>query len=211
MQTLLVLGATGLVGREVLALALADARLTQVIAPTRRALPAHPRLLNPVVDFEHLDAGADFWRVDAVIGALGTTIGDAGSQAAFKRVDQDYTLAVASLTRAQGARAFALTSAKGANPASPIFYSRIKGEVEAQLRALHFDSLTLVRPGLLDGDRVQQRPGEQFALRVSRALKAVLPPAWRAVPASAVARTLLEAALAGVPGVQVIESAQIAR
>ena len=73
MRTLLLLGSTGLVGQQALALALADDRLTQVIAPTRRPLPPHPRLLNPQVDFEHLPAQAPWWRADAVICALGTT------------------------------------------------------------------------------------------------------------------------------------------
>lgn len=211
MRTLMILGATGLVGRAALQLALADSGVAQVVAPTRRTLPAHPRLINPVVDFDQLDTQASYWQVDAIISALGTTIRDAGSQAAFRRVDYDYTVQAVTLARAHGARACALTSAKAANPGSSVFYSRVKGEVEDALRQLQFDSLTLVRPGLLDGERTQHRPGEQFALRVSRALDGVLPAAWRAVPIEAVARTLLAAVQAGKPGVHVIESAQIAR
>ncbi len=75
---LLLVGASGAVGREVLAAALADPRIRQVVAPTRRPLPAHPRLLNPVVDFAALPADAPWWQVDAVICTLGTTIKTAG-------------------------------------------------------------------------------------------------------------------------------------
>ncbi|MGP1681746.1 MAG: hypothetical protein ACTS8S_05395, partial [Giesbergeria sp.] len=71
---LLLLGATGAVGREVLALALADARVAQVVAPTRRALAAQARVENPVVDFENLDPNAPWWQADAVVCALGTTL-----------------------------------------------------------------------------------------------------------------------------------------
>lgn len=209
MSRLLLLGASGLVGRTALSLALADARVSEVVAPSRRALPAHPRLRNPIIDFDAIDPDAPDWRVDAVICALGTTIRDAGSQAAFRRVDYDYPLAFAKLAQAAGARAFALTSAKNANPHSRVFYSRTKGELEVALRAIGYDSLTLLRPGLLDGDRQAHRPMEQLALRISRGLDGVLPAAWRAVPASAVAKHLLAAALQATPGVQVIESAQL--
>ena len=209
MQTLLLLGATGLVGRAALTQALVDPRVDRVVAPTRRALPPHPRLRNPLVDFDALDPDSQDWQVDAVVCALGTTIRDAGSKAAFRRVDFEYPLAFARLARAQGAHAFALTSAKGANPRSPVFYSRTKGDVEDALRALEFPSLTFLRPGLLDGPRTQHRAMEQLALRISRGLAPVLPASWRPVHADAVAHALLDSALEGRPGVQVIESARI--
>ena len=81
----MLVGATGLVDCEVLSLALADPKVQQVVAPTRRALPAHAKLLNPVVDFAALPEDADWWAVDAVVCALGTTVKTAGSQAAFPK------------------------------------------------------------------------------------------------------------------------------
>jgi hypothetical protein len=135
MTTLLLAGATGLVGQAVLRRALDDARVTRVVAPTRRALPAAPKLDNPLVDFDRLPADAPWWAVDAVICTLGTTIRDAGSPQAFRVVDHDYPLAVARLARQHGASTFALTSAMGADPASRIFYNRTKGELERDLAA----------------------------------------------------------------------------
>ncbi|WP_407274908.1 hypothetical protein V6C39_05835 [Dickeya ananatis] len=96
---LLLVGATGLVGHQVLLKALAESRITQVTAPVRRELPAHDKLLAPQVSFEHLPQDADWWQADAVICTLGTTIKTAGSQAAFYRVDHDYPLAVARLAK----------------------------------------------------------------------------------------------------------------
>jgi nucleoside-diphosphate-sugar epimerase len=104
-RRLLLVGATGLVGQAVLAAALADERVARVVAPTRRPLPAHPRLDNPVVDFARLPADAPWWRVDAVICTLGTTLREAGSRAAFQQVDRDYPAAVARLARSHGATA----------------------------------------------------------------------------------------------------------
>jgi len=209
MKRILLVGASGLVGDALLQQALQHPDVECVIAPARRPLPAHAKLLNPQVDFENLPAAATWWQVDAVICTLGTTIREAGSQPAFRKVDHDYPLAVARLAHRHGARSYALTSASGANPASRLFYARTKGEVEQGLAQVGFDSLTLVRPGLLGGERAQRRPMEHIGMQVLGALDAVLPARYRVVPAIAVARTLLEAALSARPGVHVVESEAI--
>ena len=207
---LLLVGATGLVGREVLRLALADARVSQVVAPVRKPLPAHPKLDAPVVDFDRLPPDAPWWQVDAVICTLGTTMKLAGTRQAFLRVDHDYPLAVARLALAAGTRTYALNSAAGANAASRIFYNRVKGELERDLEQLGFASLTHVRPGLIGGERDVARAGEGAALRLLRVLGPVLPRRWRINPAPRIAQALLEAALAGAPGVHVVSSEQLA-
>jgi uncharacterized protein YbjT (DUF2867 family) len=209
MTRLLLVGATGLVGQSVLAQVLADPRVEQLVAPTRRALPAHPKLLNPVVDFEALPDDAAWWSVNAVVCALGTTIKIAGSQAAFYRVDHDLPLEVARRALQHGASSFALNSALGASAASPVFYSRTKGELERDLRALGYASLTLVRPGLIGGERQASRPAERLAIGVTRVLQPVLPRRWHVVPADRIAAHLLAAALAGWPGVRVLESGEL--
>lgn len=205
----MLVGASGLVGSALLAQALEDSRVTVVVAPTRRALPPHPGLVNPVVDFDRLPGDADWWQVDAAACALGTTLRQAGSRAAFASVDHDYPLSIAKAVHRHGARSFALVSASGANRGSPIFYSRTKGELERDLRAVGFDSLTLLRPGLLGGERAQRRPLEYAGLRVFGALERLLPARYRVVPAEQVARALLQAALAASPGVHVVESEAI--
>jgi uncharacterized protein YbjT (DUF2867 family) len=209
MTRVMLVGATGLVGSEVLKLALANPKVQQVVAPTRRALPSHAKLLNPVVDFDTLPADADWWAVDAVICTLGTTIKVAGSQAAFYRVDHDLPLRVAQLALRHGARAFALNSALGADAASRVFYSRTKGELERDLQMLGYPSLTLVRPGLIGGERQETRPAEQLGVRISQVLRPLIPPRFRVVPAECIAHHLLEAALAELPGVQVLMSEQL--
>lgn len=206
MSRLLIAGATGLVGRHALALALADARFSRVVAPTRRALPAHAKLENPVVDFETLPADAAWWSVDAVVCALGTTIRDAGSQAAFRRVDVDYVLAVAANARAAGARAFALNSSLGADPDARGFYLRCKGEAERGVEALGYPSLTLVRPSIIGGERARRRPLEHLGMVTLRAFEPWVPVRYRVVPAERIARCLLDAALAAPPGVRIVES-----
>jgi uncharacterized protein YbjT (DUF2867 family) len=188
--------------------------VTRIVAPTRRALPPHPKLQdsrieNPQVDFDALPADAAWWAVDAAICALGTTIRDAGSQAAFRRVDVDYVVAVATRARAAGARAFALNSSLGADPAARSFYLRCKGEAEAAVRALGYPSLTLVRPSLIGGERERRRPLEHVGTIALRALAPAVPKRWRVVPAERIARCLLDAALTAATGERVVESEAI--
>ncbi len=209
MTTVMLVGATGLVGQQVLQKALASERVRRVVAPTRRALPPHPKLINPVVDFDRLPDDAPWWAVDAVVCTLGTTLKVAGSQAAFYRVDHDLPLRVAQLALRHGAQAYALNSALGADPRSRVFYSRTKGELERDLRALAYPSLTLVRPGLIGGERHESRPAEQIGVRVSQWLRPLLPPRYRVVPAERIAHHLLQAALAGAPGCNVLSSEAI--
>lgn len=206
---LILAGATGLVGAHVLRLALADTRVTTVIALARKPLPAHPKLLAPAIDFDALPQDAAWWRADAVICALGTTMKVAGSQAAFRRVDFDYPLAVARLAHAAGTPAYVLNSATGANAASRFFYNRIKGELEAALATLGFASLTHVRPGLIGGQRATIRAGEAALGFILKVLAPVLPERWRINPAGRIAQALLEAAITATPGVQVITSERL--
>ena len=204
-------GATGLVGRLVLARLLESPQVARVVAPTRRSLGiTHPRLHNPVVDFEALPEDAEWWAVDAVICTLGTTIADAGSQAAFRRVDHDYPLQVARLARRHGASGYALNSAMGASARSSIFYNRVKGELEDALAALDYPSLVLVRPGLIDGERERPRAGEGLALAVSRVLRPLLPRKWRPSRAVRIADALVDAALHPVSGCHVVEATALA-
>lgn len=201
----LLVGATGAVGREVLAAALAEPRITQLVAPTRRPLPPRARLLNPVVDFAALPVDAPWWQVDAVICALGSTIKVAGSQAAFAAVDRDLPIQVGRLARAAGASRYALTSALGTSPRGN-FYLRTKAEAEAGIRALGYPSYTVVRPSLIAAEREQPRPGERIGLAVARALGPLIPRRYRPVPAARIAQALLTAVLRAPAGEQIIES-----
>jgi uncharacterized protein YbjT (DUF2867 family) len=210
MTRILVVGATGLVGHHVIAKALADSRITRIVAPTRRPLEAHAKLYNPLVDFDRLPAEADWWDVDGVICALGTTRAKAGSDQAFRVVDYDYPLEVARLARKHGASGFALNSSMGANARSKLLYPRTKGEVEEALKAMGFQSLTVVRPGLIGGDRDEFRLGEHVAAAVLGVLGSVLPRSYRISPADRIADALIEAAVTGAPGVHLIGSAELA-
>jgi len=173
-RSALVLGASGLVGAALLARLLDDPRYTAVRVLARRALPQrHPNLSVEIVDFERLDAHAPAFAADDVFCCLGTTLRQAGSRAAFRRVDFDYVLAAARLCAQASAGHFLWISAVGASPASPAFYSRVKGELEAAIARLPLRRWTALRPSLLLGARAERRAGEAFAAAVARPLAPV--------------------------------------
>lgn len=211
MTRLLIAGATGLVGKHVLALALEDARVEHVVAPTRRLIAnAHPKLRNPIIDYDRLPIDADWWAVDAAICALGTTRATAGSTQAFRSVDHDYPLLIGRLTRDQGATSFGLVSSMGADPRSRFLYTRTKGELEVAIEQLGFPSLTIVRPGLLGGRRDEFRAGERLASVLFRLAAPLLPKRLRISPATKVARVLVDNAITRTPGVRLIHASQLA-
>lgn len=192
-RTILIAGATGLVGRGILELALADPSIAAVHALARRALPQqHPRLTPHIVDYR---AMPELPAVDEVYLALGTTIRVAGSQEAFRAVDFDANLAVAQAARRAGARRVGLVSAMGADAGSRVFYSRVKGELEEALGTLELAALVMARPSLLVGDRESlgqpPRAGERVGMVVGRVLGRLIPPDYRPIAATAVARALL--------------------
>ena len=188
-----VAGATGLVGRCLVEQLCADPGVAVVHALVRRALPvSHPKLQVHVVDFTALPA---LPALDEVYLSLGTTIKIAGSQEAFRAVDLDANLAVARAAQAAGARRAGLVSAMGAAAHAKLFYSRVKGELEEALAALHFDTLVIAQPSMLRGDRAALgqpvRPAEQWAERMGRLLGPILSRRVRAIPAADVAAALV--------------------
>ena len=192
-RTAVIAGATGLVGREILAGLLEDATVTAVHALGRRPLAVqHPRLTSHVVDFGALPT---LPALDEAYLALGTTIRVAGSQAAFRAIDFEANLAVARAAQAAGARRIGLVSAMGADARSRVFYSRVKGELEEALASLGFQALVIARPSLLAGAREElgqpARAGEKLALVVSAILRRLIPVNYRAIAAADVARALL--------------------
>ena len=207
----LVAGATGLVGQAVLAALLADKHYSAVHTVGRRAPTLqHPKLTHHIVDFAALP---ELPRADDVFICLGTTIKVAGSQAAFRAVDYESIVALASATLAQGATKLGVVSAMGADPKSSVFYSRTKGEMEAALGGMGYASLSIARPSMLAGERATLdqpvRNGEVWALHISRWLKPLIPANYRSVQAADVAAGLVQAVKAGLPGVRIIPSGQL--
>ena len=206
MRSVLLLGATGLVGREVLSLLLEDGDVSRVVVIARRATGVkHARLEEHLFDLGEMAKHANLFAVDQIVCALGTTIKQAGSQERFRVVDHDYPLTAARLGKENGAKHYLLVSAMGANARSRIFYNRVKGEVEQELTALQFRSTTIARPSLLLGDRAEHRAGERIAAHFAW----LMPPKYKPIEARDVARALVRLAKEDAEGVRVVESREL--
>lgn len=200
----MIAGASGLVGQEIQRLLLADPRIVHITSLVRRpAAETQTKLEARVVDFAQLPELAPH---DLCFIALGTTMRKAGSKEAFRAVDLEAVVNVARASRKAGAKRVGLVSALGASSTSSVFYNKVKGEAEAQVRALGFDLCVIARPSILDGERTESRPGERIGLGFARVLAPLIPKRYRAVPAASVARTLVESTVGAGSGVQVLES-----
>lgn len=213
-QRVLLAGATGLVGAQILHALLNDGRTGTVHVLLRRAvldLPASRRLQTLFVDFAQLP---ELPAADEAYIALGTTIRTAGSREAFRAVDVDAVVNAARAAHAAGVRKLAVVSALGADARSSVFYNRVKAEAEAQLATIGFDRLVIARPSLLSGDRghVGQpwRFGEGLTLALLKPIATLLPKGARPIAARTVARAMLRTLRDGDgAGVQVVESAAL--
>ncbi|QPG06076.1 NAD-dependent epimerase/dehydratase family protein [Salinimonas marina] len=180
-KTALILGATGLVGQALVRQLLTDARYSRVICLLRRPMPAAvfddpDRKLQPmVIDFGQLQDYEGYFTVNHVYCCLGTTLKQAGTKAAFRKVDFEYIHIAAQLTRAQRCDSFVWISSVGANARSKNFYLRVKGELEnAIMRMPLLHHATAVRPSLLLGARHATRPLEDLGQKLAPVLRKVL-------------------------------------
>jgi uncharacterized protein YbjT (DUF2867 family) len=204
-RSVLLLGATGLVGGECLRLLQANEAFGRVVVLTRRPIDnarLGEKVEQHVVKFEHLTSASQFFAVDQIICALGTTMKEAATRRRFRIVDLVYPLTAAHLGLEKKASHFLVVTALGADPRSPIFYNRIKGELEKSLQALPYRSLTIARPSMLYGKRERPRTGE----RIAAGLSFLTPARLRAISATDVATALVHQAALDEPGKRVIES-----
>ena len=206
----LLAGVTGLIGRELLPLLLNSAKVSEVHVLVRRPLAGvalHPKMHTHTVDFARLP---ELPAVDDAFIALGTTIKVAGSEAAFRRVDFDFVVNTARAARAAGATRLAVVSALGADSASRVFYNRVKGDMQAAVAGLGFESVVFAQPSLLMGDRAALgqpvRAGEVWASRLLGPVMWMVPKGIRPIRAHDVAAAMLRAVDEAHPGVRILTS-----
>lgn len=211
-RTALLVGGTGLVGRALLSLLLASDAYRQVHLLVRRAAPSLPpsaKLTVHRIDLARL-SGSAVPAADDVFIALGTTIKVAGSESAFRQVDHDYVVSAAREGLAAGAKRLAVVSAMGADPKSRVFYNRIKGEMEAAVARLDYETVIIAQPSLLLGDRgvlgQPARRAETLATRLVAPIIWMVPKGVRPIHARDVAAAMVAAALTAGPGLHRLSS-----
>lgn len=160
----LVLGATGLVGQKLVERLTQDVNYSSILIVNRREVGySNPKIQEKVIDFDQIDQSIKQVNATAIFCCIGTTIKTAGSKEAFRKVDYDIPVTFGKIAEKSGVGNFVVISSLGADSNSSAFYSKVKGEMESQLRTLKIPHLTIVRPSLLLGDRDEKRLGEGIA------------------------------------------------
>ncbi len=170
-NTAIVLGATGATGSEVVKQLMQDAAFSKVLVFARRDIGiTDPKLEMHVVDFDQPEQWHHQIQGDVLFSAMGTTLRQAGSKAAQYKIDYTYPFEAAKSASAQGVKNYVLVSAYGANDKSPIFYSRMKGELDKAVQQLSFDRIHIFRPGVLWRQADKLRPVEKISIVIVNAL-----------------------------------------
>ncbi|PJZ56490.1 oxidoreductase [Leptospira barantonii] len=207
----LVAGATGLIGKYLLEELKSSGNYSKVYALVRK--PGSVQGADEIVsDYDTLSASSIPKGITDVFCSLGTTISKAGSQENFKKVDYEYVLKIAKLTKEKGARSFLVVTALGADVKSFVFYNRVKGEVERDLEGIGFPFLGIFRPSLLEGEREEARTGEavgQFFAKIINPFLLGGTRKYRSIHGRTVAKAMISIAQKEPAGVRILESDRI--
>lgn len=195
-KTVLIAGSTGLVGSHLLSILLNSTSIEKVYTLVRKKQELeHQKLVQIVFDFNNEDAYKNLPATDAVYCCLGTTIKKAGSQEKFKQVDFQYPYLLAKTAKTS---IYNLVSAMGADSNSSIFYNKVKGELEDELKKLNFGTLNIFQPSLLVGNREEFRLGEKIAIAIMPKLDFLLVGGlkkYRSIKAEDVAKAMYKATI----------------
>lgn len=212
-KSALLIGASGLVGGELLKCLLKADEYDRIVIIVRRELGfSHPKLQQVVSDFSNLAQYSDLIAVNDVYCCLGTTSTKTKDQNEYKKIDLDYPLEIARMAMKKQVQKYLIVTALGANKNSKVFYNRLKGLVEDELIALDLPALHIFRPSLLIGDRREFRLGEKVAVVLSRILFFIFVGPlrrYRPISAKAVAQGMYAAAQGDGRGVFIYNSDKI--
>jgi len=209
-KSALVFGGSGLVGTELLKLLISDSAYQTVISAGRRNLEIQsPKLKQIVFDFNQLESQQELFAGQDVYCCLGTTIKKAKTKEAFRAIDFGYVTRIAKMAASNDVGNFALVSSIGTDKNSNNFYLRTKGEMEEVVRQLKFNTLVILRPSFLLGNRIEKRLGERIAKIFIQLISPLLIgklKKYRGIEAKIVAKKMIEIILAPEKGKFIIES-----
>ncbi|MDX1904614.1 MAG: oxidoreductase [Thermonemataceae bacterium] len=209
-QTALLVGATGLVGAELLKQLLEDEYYKEVIVLSRKESQLkHPKLSHHIVDFDNLDDYAHLIKAQDVFCCLGTTIKKAKNKENFYKVDYIYPTELAKIAKFNGTSLFSIVTAMGACKGSTFYYNRVKGEVEEAIKHLQFKVTHIIRPSLLLGERQEFRLGEEIGKFVAKGLEFMMTGGlkkYKPIEARIVANAMYDLAKEHQDGYHIFES-----
>lgn len=213
MKTALIIGATGLIGSQLLKLLLESNDYDKVVAFVKRDIGFHhPKLIQHSIDFNKPETYQSLIVGDDFFCTIGTTIKKAGSQDAFRKVDFEYPKQFASIAIQNKMTQFLIISSLGANKNSGNFYLKTKGEIEDYLKSCSFESCIVLRPSILLGLREEFRIGEKVGTFLMRLFSFILVgklKRYKPIESETVAEVMMTIAQNNYKGFHIIESDEI--
>ena len=208
----LILGATGLVGHELLELLVMDKRFEKIDLLSRRELDMREiTVTNHVVDFSNLTELPIHHSIDVLFIAFGTTMKKAGSKIKQLEIDVDIPSLVMKLSKQFGIDRCVLISALGVSKNSPFFYSRMKAQLDENARNIGFKQLILIKPSILEGPRLEKRNAEKFSIVMGNLIgKTGLINKYRPVESIDVAKSMIQSLFDLPNGIHEVASNEIA-
>jgi uncharacterized protein YbjT (DUF2867 family) len=209
----LILGASGLVGHELLELLLVDKRFSKIDLLSRRELDVRDmKVTNHVVDFSNLYEIPVHHQVDTLFIAFGTTLKKAGSRKQQFQIDVNLPARVMQMAKNSGVRCCVLVSAIGVSKHSPFFYSRMKACLDDIAKECDFEKLIILKPSVLEGARNEKRKGEEISVMVGNILaKTGLFTEVKPILATDVAKSMIYSSIHFADGIHEISSGQMHR
>lgn len=209
-KTAIVIGASGLVGEQLVLQLTMHPDFEQILIFGRRSLGLnHPKLHEILIDFDRPENWKDMVKGDVLFSSLGTTIKTAGTRENQYRVDYTYQHEFAKAASQNSVPVYILVSSLGADSKSSVFYSRMKGELDEAVTRLPFQKTIIVRPSILDGNRKEKRPMEKISLAIMRRITKVVLKKYSPTPADLLAGKMIKLALDDDPGCRIIEGIDI--
>lgn len=211
--TAFILGASGLIGSELLQLLLKSERYDLVYSVSRTELPfSDSRLVQIIADYSTIESKIKDLKVDHLFCCIGTTNKQTPDQQEYFKIDHDYPLLVAKLLKNQGCETIAIVSSIGANSNASGFYLKLKGQVEKSITELAFQSTNIFRPSLLLGKRKDKRITENIAKLTFPLLNLFLVGKlkdYRSIKSFIVASAMMQLAISSKPGVHIYQTEEI--
>lgn len=203
-MTATLVGATGLIGRHLLAELLNTDYFERVRILIRRPVElTHPKLEKKIVDFADADSLlVALSNSDVVFCSVGTTQKKVkGDKAAYRKVDYDIPVNLARFSKMTGCEKFILVSSVGANSRNTNFYLKLKGEVEDEIRKIGLKSVHIMQPSILLGEREESRIGEKIGKTVMSVFSFLIPSKYKPIQAREVAKAMIAVAKKNEEGV----------
>ncbi len=206
------IGATGLIGNYLLEDLLKDDSYHTVRILIRRPIElTHPKLEKKLVNFDDKESfSLALEGSNVIFCAIGTTQKKVkGDKAAYRKVDYDIAVNASLFCKMTGCERFMLVSSVGADSKSNNFYLKLKGEVEDAIKAIGLNSVHIMRPSVLLGDRKEFRLGEKIGQGLMKIFSFLIPSRYKPIHGSVVAKAMVTASKKTDMGFFILEYSDI--